>query len=296
MSNNYTLTLVGILVLINIMWLMTSCVEAEMMGAMTASSSPLLEKQVIKQPTAVPPPQQQKRQRQQPTSTKSSKNVVNNPKKTTKPLPAEKKPFSKIKKPTPPTTSKPKKGTYTARKAKPNKIHKAPTHTPSLYLLDKAQKHIEEPHLFAQKVRKIAAKLEIPPEWIMAIIHSESNFKANRKNMKGSGAKGLIQFMPKTCKSLGMKKFPESAIAQLEFVYKYFQKCKKQRGEFRNLTDLKLSVLYPKAMGKADNYVLYQKPSIAYRQNKGLDKNRDGVVTVADVETYMKGSYAVLYN
>ena len=35
-------------------------------------------------------------------------------------------------------------------------------------------------------------------------------------------------------------------------------------------------ILYPKAVGKPLSYVLFTSPSKAYKQNKGLDKDKNG--------------------
>ncbi len=164
-----------------------------------------------------------------------------------------------------------------------------------LYLIDRAKKHINEAEEFALKVIQIAHGLDIPPEWIMGIIDSESGFNPNIYNRKGSGAKGLIQFMPATFKEMGYDKVPDSAISQLDLVRKYLKNRQRYYGKFDNFTDVKLSVLYPAAVGKSDTYVLYKTPSKAYRQNKGLDYNKDGKVTVKDVEKHMRKSYKRLY-
>ena len=112
----------------------------------------------------------------------------------------------------------------------------------------------------------------------------------------GSGATGLIQFMPATARGMGTtveKLAKMSQIEQLNYVYKYFLP---QKGKLRNLGDVYMTILWPAGIGKNDSYVLWaraKKPT-TYRQNIGLDVNKDGVITRAEcvakvTERYNKG-------
>jgi hypothetical protein len=40
-----------------------------------------------------------------------------------------------------------------------------------------------------------------------------------------------------------------------------------------------MAILWPRAVGQPNSYVLFARPSRAYEQNSGLDGNRDGSVT-----------------
>ena len=55
---------------------------------------------------------------------------------------------------------------------------------------------------FIDKVTAIAIDIDVPPDWLMACMAFESGFKAGVLNKAGSGASGLIQFMPSTAKVL----------------------------------------------------------------------------------------------
>ncbi len=177
------------------------------------------------------------------------------------------------------------------------KVVKVPGFNPKeLYLINKAGKYVKHKDAFAYKVKEIADKLQIPPEWIMGIIDSESGFNPRVNNKKGSGARGLLQFMPLTCKEFGYKNVPNSPLEQLDFCYKYLKNRQKYFGAFKSFTDVKLSVLYPVAVGKSSSFVLYSSPSTAYYQNSGLDMNKDGAITVSDIERYMRKNYESLYN
>jgi hypothetical protein len=57
-----------------------------------------------------------------------------------------------------------------------------------------------------------------------------------------------------------------------------------QMRKVHSLEDLYLAILYPAAMGLPDEHVVFRGPDArAYRQNKGLDRNKDGVVTKGEI-------------
>jgi hypothetical protein len=137
--------------------------------------------------------------------------------------------------------------------------------------------------LFKERVFWIADTLECSPDDLMACMAWESGetFSASVKNMAGSGATGLIQFMPSTAKALGTTTVALSRMSpedQLNYVYKYFRPY---AGRLRNLGDLYMCILWPKAVGQNDQYVLFDraKTPTAFRQNAGLDVNKNGQVT-----------------
>lgn len=139
---------------------------------------------------------------------------------------------------------------------------------------------------FAAKVREIADLLNTNPNWLMAVMAFETRmtFSPYVPNAAGSGAIGLIQFMPKTAAGMGTsteKLARMSAVEQLDWVYKYYQPF---RGRLNSLSDCYLAVLYPVAVGQSENYVLFKAPSIAYTQNSGLDTEtpKKGYVTKKD--------------
>lgn len=139
---------------------------------------------------------------------------------------------------------------------------------------------------FRDRVRWIAETLEFNPDWLMAVIAWESaeTFRPDIKNMAGSGATGLIQFMPSTAENLNtsVEELAQvSAEDQLRWVYKYFRPY---AGRINNLGDLYMAVLWPRGVGKSESYVLWDKNKrpTTYRQNAGLDKNKDGRITRAE--------------
>lgn len=137
--------------------------------------------------------------------------------------------------------------------------------------------------VFRDRVKWIADELGVSASDLMACMAWESgrSFSPSIKNMAGSGATGLIQFMPATAKRLGTTTTALAAMSaedQLNYVYKYFAPY---TGRLHGLSDLYMAILWPAAVGKPDDYPLFT-GGISYRQNAGLDANRDGKVTKAE--------------
>lgn len=139
---------------------------------------------------------------------------------------------------------------------------------------------------FREKVRAISVRLGCSPDDLMACMAWESGrtFSASERNLAGSGAVGLIQFMPATAAALGTSTVAltsMSALQQLDWVEKYFQPYK---GRLASLADLYMAILWPAGVGKPMEYVLWDQASrpTTFRQNAGLDINHDGAITKAE--------------
>ncbi len=170
-----------------------------------------------------------------------------------------------------------------------------------LYLLDKASVYIRDIDAFKDKVNEVSEKLQIPSDWLMAVMHSESRFDASVENKKGSGATGLIQLMPHTCTDFDItieQLRNLNHVDQLDYVYDYLNTVREQRGiSYHSLTDLYLAILYPRALvNNHPNYVLYENPSIAYKMNNGLDENQDKRVTISDIDMRMRRVYSTAFH
>jgi hypothetical protein len=114
----------------------------------------------------------------------------------------------------------------------------------------------------------------------MAVMSFETGhtFSPSIRN-KVSDATGLIQFMPKTAKGLGTtidKLAQMTAEEQLDFVEAHFRPFK---GKMKNVEDCYMAVLFPVAVGKPNNHVLFVKGTTQYKQNSGLDRDGDGKIT-----------------
>jgi len=147
---------------------------------------------------------------------------------------------------------------------------------------------------FVARVKQLAKTFNANPNWFMALFNSETGgtFKADIYNMGGSGAVGLIQFMPRTAQDLGVTTFflaSLSNVEQLDWVEKYIhrQLANIARTAIKDYDDLYLLVFYPVAVGKPDFYTI-PLAGIGYTQNAGIDINKDGVITVADFKAFIR--------
>ncbi len=140
------------------------------------------------------------------------------------------------------------------------------------------------------KVNKIASDIGVPTSWLMAVIGFETSgtYSTSKKNAAGSGAVGLIQFMPKTAKALGTTTAAlakMTPLQQLDYVDKHF---KSYRGKIKTFTDMYMAVLWPTAIGKGDNYVIFVSGTTNYSQNSGLDTDKDGKITAGEAAAQPK--------
>lgn len=146
---------------------------------------------------------------------------------------------------------------------------------------------------FSQKVIQISGELGLNPNYLMAAMAFETggSFDPAQKNFAGSGATGLIQFMPKTAEGLGTSTADlanMSAIEQLDYVKAYFMPY---TGKLNTLEDLYMAILWPRAIGQPNSYVLWSQGTKAYELNSGLDSNRDRSVTKGEAAGKVKEKY-----
>jgi len=130
---------------------------------------------------------------------------------------------------------------------------------------------------------------------ILAVMDFETGgtFDTSERNAAGSGATGLIQFMPSTAEALGTSTEELSRMSraeQLVYVERYFDQFQ-GRIQGGSVDDLYMSVLWPRAIGKADGYPIFQQGTIAYEQNRGLDTNGDGQVTKFEAAAKVKAAF-----
>jgi Bacterial SH3 domain len=142
---------------------------------------------------------------------------------------------------------------------------------------------------FRDKVVQIADRLKTQPIFLMAVMSFETGgtFSPKVRN-RASGATGLIQFIAPTAQSLGTSLddlAKMTALEQLDIVEQYLKPFK---GRLLTIEDAYMSVLYPKAIGKGRSFVLFESPTITYAQNKGLDLNDSGKITVAEAATLVE--------
>jgi hypothetical protein len=146
---------------------------------------------------------------------------------------------------------------------------------------------IQDPD-FKKKLEKIAAALGTTPNAMLAVMKQESGVNPAARNASG-GATGLIQFMPDTARRLGTttdELGKMDGVQQLDYVYKYYKMTGVGDG---SAGDLYMATFMPKYIGYPDSHVLGLSGAngfsgAVYRQNKGLDRNKDGSITVGDVK------------
>ena len=143
---------------------------------------------------------------------------------------------------------------------------------------------------FVNKVREVSTRLDIDPNWLMAIMYWESASTFSPSKQNSIGATGLIQFIPSTAIGLGttttaLKNM--SAVDQLDYVEKYL---KVYKGKMNSYVDTYFEVFFPLAIGKPDEWVLQGagiSASLIARQNPAFDVNKDGKVQVWEVKKIM---------
>jgi hypothetical protein len=151
---------------------------------------------------------------------------------------------------------------------------------------------IQDPD-FNKKLAKVATALGTTSNALLAVMKQESGVNPHIQN--SIGATGLIQFMPDTARRLGtttdeLKQM--DGVQQLDYVYKYYKMTGVGDG---SVGDLYMATFMPKFIGYPDHFVLGQlgggkvpgtnlSSDLVYKQNKGLDRDRDGKITIGDVK------------
>ncbi len=149
---------------------------------------------------------------------------------------------------------------------------------------------------FRDKVIQISKDLGIDANNLMAIMAFETGgtFSASVKN--GNVAIGLLQFTASGAESIGTTKEAlgkMTNVEQLDSVKEYLGNFTDKNGKTRlnSLEDMYMAVHWPAAIGKSNDYVLYQDnggKNKIYNLNKGLDINKDGKVTKAEAASRVR--------
>ncbi len=143
---------------------------------------------------------------------------------------------------------------------------------------------------FLAEVEAMAGRLGTQPQYVLAVMSFETGgtFNPAQANLAGSGATGLIQFMPATARGLGTTTAAlaqMSSVEQLTYVESYFAQYP---GSLGTLEGVYTSVLSGRAT--PDPGATLRTPSgrdfvagnVEYTQNSGLDFNRDGRITAGE--------------
>ncbi|SKA03353.1 protein of unknown function [Chitinophaga eiseniae] len=174
---------------------------------------------------------------------------------------------------------------------------------------------------FRKKVIRIAKKLHADPNHLMTCMafetgasflphllsgHKPWNTPAAEKlteGVLGRHAVGLVQFTQKGINQMNSrwklgitkKKLANmSAEEQLDYVYHYLREFK---GRLNSLEDFYMTILKPDGVGKREDYVVFseehdrQTQRSWYEKNKGLDRNKDGIVSKKEVHVIIHKKY-----
>lgn len=144
---------------------------------------------------------------------------------------------------------------------------------------------------FLDKVNSVAFKLGIDPNWLMFIMNTESGLNPaavnNAYTFSGGGhAAGLNQMAPATLQGLGFNGSWQDFIRlsgtdQMDWVYLYL---KPYAGRIKSYRDLYLINLYPAYLGLPTDT---QFPQAVVNGNKIFDVNKDGTVTIGELNQFL---------
>jgi hypothetical protein len=141
---------------------------------------------------------------------------------------------------------------------------------------------------FLREVEAVSQRLGAKPEHLMAAMSFETGgkFGADTPNAAGGSARGLIQFMPSTARGLGTTSAALAAMTpteQLAYVENYFAPY---RGRLTDLESVYTSILAGRPT--SGESVLFNQGTAAYRDNAGLDLNRDGRITATEATSFVR--------
>jgi hypothetical protein len=149
---------------------------------------------------------------------------------------------------------------------------------------------------FVDKVKDISKKLGINPSWLMETMNGESglNPQNNPKAVnwitdpvtgkKKMFAVGLIQFIPSTLADWGLtpqEVYGMDVMKQLDLVYKFYNTFRTLLPKVKSYEDLHLLTFVPDGVGKPNDFKF---PKSYTKQNKPMDINQDGFITVGEAK------------
>lgn len=138
---------------------------------------------------------------------------------------------------------------------------------------------------FFNKVVQVAKRVNCDPNDLMCLMNSESGLKTTAVN-KGSGATGLIQFIPSTARSLGTSCSALKSMSPEEQMV-YVEKCIMNSKQAAKLGNQKIGpgTLYALIFlpSRAGRDILTTSGEKFYSSNKGLDIDKDGKISKADL-------------
>lgn len=148
---------------------------------------------------------------------------------------------------------------------------------------------------FRDSVLWIEGQLGLKANFLMPCIAFETGltFSPSIKN-KNSSATGLIQFMNATAKQLNTttaKLAAMSAVQQLAYVYRYFKAFGSNLADW-TLEDVYMAILLPTMIGRGLDEKMRWSDD-AYAVNRGLDLDKNGVITKREATEKIRALYAL---
>jgi len=159
---------------------------------------------------------------------------------------------------------------------------------------------------FEKKINQVSKNLNIPVRTLKNMILFESTGDSGKKTTHGS-ATGLIQFLKGTSESLGAdhSKLPEMTPAQqLDYVEKYLSGIKNDfklgDEDLADPVNTYLSVFYPSAIKKADDYIIGSDENNSAERIAQIAKNNPSfssgkeMITKADIRRSIENNFKTI--
>ena len=150
---------------------------------------------------------------------------------------------------------------------------------------------VEEIKAVKDMIARLNMKVSVNDLMACMAFETGGTFSPSVQN-RSTRATGLIQFMPNNAIAYGttVEALAKMSVTQqLAYVAKHFQPYARK---VQNL-DVYFAILWPRAIGRPDDYALWTLGERAYMYNDGLDLNKDGKVTKMEALHYIKNRYVL---
>lgn len=148
------------------------------------------------------------------------------------------------------------------------------------------------PAEFITSLETLCNKYHMPPDALLSAMYDETGGSFSPATQTGNGPVGLIQITGETAQALGTSKAAlkqMSAIEQLDVIDRYFEQTLATHQNDLTEADTAIAIFYPAKVGIGNNpnATLLSRAKTAeqgaYNNNRSLDRNNDGHITVAEL-------------